>query len=192
MQLNFEVWLSALDNFTRARYIEGCALMFPLLDRAAKSRRPKDGNRARMSKFITDEIENVIALGTGLDVEFDPRGKKIVLGDESLGEVIYRLRCNVLHEAELPMDIEFMRLPGQFQFSLTPASGNSSAKLSVPAQFCEALHLALLSCPEYSSIPAQFAGRRIRFGRHEILPSQCIGKVSVLRQQLIFGVSASG
>lgn len=76
MQLNFRVWLSALDHFARANFIEGCALMFPLLDRAAKARRPKDGNKKRITAFIVDELENVIALGTGLDIEFPADGKK--------------------------------------------------------------------------------------------------------------------
>lgn len=166
--------------------------MFPLLDKAAKVRRPKEGNKKRMSAFMTDELENVISLCTGLDLQFSPNSQKIVLGRESVGEIFYRIRCSVLHEAETPDDIEFKRDPGKLSFSLTPATSTNNTKISVPAQFCEALHLVILGCPEYTAIPQDFAGRRIRFGRHEIMPSQCIGNFQILRQQLLSGVSLDG
>lgn len=189
MQLNFSVWLSALHNFNQPRFIEGCALMFPLVDKAAKKRRPKDSNRVRMSKSITDELERVIALGTGIDLEFDPNGQKIILGNEDIGEIFYKVRCSILHEAEIPELVHFSRQSGVFKFLLTPATPTSPATITVPAQFCEILLVALLGCPEYSSIPTEFVGRKIRFGRHEILPSQCIGNFSVLRHQLILGAT---
>lgn len=187
MQLNLPVWLSAIDHFSKARFIEGCALMFPLLDKAAKARRPGDGNKKRMCAFINDELENVIALGTGLDIHFAENNQKIILGTESIGEVFYRLRCSVLHEADIPERINFVRDGGIFVFSLTPETPSSPAIITVPGQFCEILHVALLGCPEYSSIPPEFIGRRIIFGRHKINPSDCIGKFGVLREQLLFG-----
>ena len=192
MQLNFPVWLSALDHFSRERFVEGCALMFPLLDRAAKARRPKDGNKKRMSAFITDELENVIALGTGLDIGFNNDNQKIIFGTEGIGEVFYRVRCSVLHEAEVPDHIEFVREGGKFVFSLSPATPSSPAIITVPGQFCEILHVTLLGCPEYTSIPREFVGRRIKFGRHTILPSDCIGRFGVLREQLLFGPPSNG
>ena len=192
MQLNLPVWLSALENFSRARFVEGCALMFPLLDNAAQARRPKDGNKKRMSAFITDELENVIALGTGLDIDFTKDNQKIIFGTESIGEVFYRVRCSVLHEAEVPDHIEFVREGGKFVFSLTPATPSSPAIVTVPGQFCEILHVTLLGCPEYTSIPSEFVGRRIKFGRHTILPSDCIGRFGVLREQLFFGPPSNG
>jgi hypothetical protein len=181
------MWLSGLDNFSRSNFIEGCALMFPLLDKAAKARRPKDGNKKRMSSFITDELENVISLGTGLDLAFSAGTDKIILGTENIGEIFYRIRCSILHEAEVPEHIKFVRVGGQFIFSLTPATSTSPAVITVPGQFCEVLHMVLLGCAEYTSIPKEFAGRRVRFGQHEIMPSQCIGNFGVLRQQLLFG-----
>jgi len=192
MQLNLTVWFSAIDNFTRLRFIEGCALMFPLVDKAAKLRRPKDSNRVRMSKFITDELEHVIALGTGLDIVFDPNSQKIILGNDNIGEIIYKVRCSVLHEAETPESIKFTRNLGVFQFSFLPATSESQATITVPAQFFEVLHVVLLGCPEYTSISSEFVGRKIRFGRHEIMPSQCVGNFAVLRQQLLFGVNLNG
>lgn len=166
--------------------------MFPLLDKAAKARRPKEGNKKRMCAFITDEFENVIALGTGLDIGFIKDSQKIILGTESIGEVFYRLRCSVLHEAEVPDHIEFVREGGRFVFSLTPATPSSPAIITVPGQFCEILHVALLGCPEYTSVPREFVGRRIKFGRHTIMPSDCIGRFGVLREQLLFGPSSNG
>ena len=192
MELNLPVWLSALDNFSKARFVEGCALMFPILDKAAKARRPNDNNKKRMSAFITDELENVIALGTGLDIGFAEDSQKIILGVESIGEVFYRVRCSVLHEAGVPDHIEFVREGGKFVFSLTPATPSSPAIVSVPGQFCEILHVTLLGCPEYTSIPREFVGRRIKFGRHTILPSDCIGRFGDLREQLLFDPSSNG
>jgi hypothetical protein len=172
--------------------MEGCALMFPLLDKAAKRRRPKDNNKLRMSKFIVDELEHVIALGTGLDLQFNPNGQKIVLGAENVGEVFYRLRCCVLHEVELPENVNFTRTPGSFEFAWKPATSVGPSTITVPAQFCELLHVALLGCPEYTSVSPAFLGRRVRFGRSEILPSQCVGKFGVLRHQLLFGTATGG
>jgi hypothetical protein len=166
--------------------------MFPLLDKAAKARRPKDGNKKRMSAFITDELENVIALGTGLNINFNKNGPKIVFGAESIGEVVYRVRCSILHEAEVPEHIEFVREGGKFEFSLKAATSSSPAIITIPGQFCEILHVALLGCPEYTSIPREFVGRRIKFGHHTILPADCIGRFGVLREQLIFGPSSNG
>ena len=192
MQFNFLFWLNALNHNARANFMEGCALMFPLLDKAAKQRRPKDTNTSRISKFTVDELEHVIALGTGLDVEFKPDGPKIIFGAESIGEVFYRLRCSVLHEAEMPENIRFTGTPGIFSFSWKLGDLTGESTITVPAQFCELLHVVLLGCPEYTSLPPAFIGRRIRFYKSEILPSQCVGKFWVLRKQLIFGAASGG
>ncbi len=160
--------------------------MFPILDKAAKTGYPSLGNKRRMSKFIADELERVIALGTGLDIKFHSE-RKIIFGTEDIGEVFYRLRCTVLHEAEVPDDIVFAREFGAFSFGLKRDEETGPATLFLPDQFCEMLHLTLLSCPEYTTLPQIFEGRGVRFGRHEIMPSQCVGNFGALRYQLLFG-----
>jgi hypothetical protein len=188
MEINFSLWLNGLGFFADGASIEGCALMFPILDKAAKNRYPNFGNKKRMSKFMADELERVIALGTGLDLKFNS-DRKIIFGTEDIGEVLYRLRCKVLHEADVPDDLVFTRESGVFEFALKRAEGTGPATIFLPDQFCELLHLTLLSCPEYSAIPQNFEGRRIRFGLHEIMPSQCVGNYGILRHQLLFGVN---
>lgn len=188
MQLNFNSWLSSLDSYAKSLYLEGCTLMFPLLDKTSKIRRPDEkSNKKRMVSFINDELENVIAIGTGLNVEFDSNGRKIILGDEGIAELFYRVRCAILHEAQMPENIIFKRQFGLFEFSLSPATSTTPLTISVPSEFCESLLLAILACPEYTSIPSEFNNRRIRFGRHEIMPSECVGNIEELRKQLIFG-----
>lgn len=108
-----------------------------------------------------------------------------MIGSESIGEIFYRVRCSILHEAEVPEHINFERVPGLFNFSLSPATTINPFTITVPGQFCDLLHVALLGCPEYTSIPKEFSGRRIRFAGHTILPSDCIGNFELLRQQLI-------
>lgn len=161
--------------------------MFPLLDKAAKIRRPGYGNKKRISLFINDELENIIELGTGLAIKFTTNDQKIVVGKEGIWELFYRVRNSILHEAETPDNITFERKSGIFAFSFIPSTNTKSASISVPAQFCEIMLILLISCPEYSSIPKEFVGRRIKFGRHEIMPSQCIGNFNTLKKQLIFG-----
>jgi hypothetical protein len=187
MQLNFMTWLSSLNHFSAGQTLEGATLMFPLLDRASKNRYPNFGNKKRMTLFLKDELEKVIALGTGLDLTFRQDGPKILFDTEHIGEVLYRLRCFLLHESEFPSDIEFTRNSGQFSFGWTKPTGASSATITLPDQFCECLLLVLLGCPEYKTLPLEFRGRKIRFGRHEILPSTCVGQFGILRQQLLFG-----
>jgi hypothetical protein len=162
--------------------------MFPILDKAAKTRYPGLGNKRRMSKFIADELEHVIALGTGLDIKFYSE-RKIIFGVEDIGEVFYRLRCTVLHEAKVPDDIVFTLESGAFGFRVKRDDETGPATLFLPDQFCEMLHLTLLSCPEYTVIPQVFEGRGVRFGSHEIMPSQCVGNFGTLRHQLLFGVN---
>lgn len=187
MQLNFSVWLSSLDNFSSSRFIEGCALLFPLVDKAAKARRRKDTNRNRISGYIIDELEKIIALGTGIDIEFAPgENKKIILGEESIGEIFYRIRCSVVHEAETPDSIVFTDQPGVFEFGL------SETNITVPKLFCVALLFVVLASPEYSNVPSEFIGRKIRFGQHEIMPSQCVGNYDETRKQLLCRVQNNG
>jgi hypothetical protein len=190
MQLNFKAWLSSLNHFSVGQTLEGATLMFPLLDRASKMRYPNLGNKKRMTLFLKDELENVIALGTGLDLKFRHDGPKILFDIEHVGEVIYRHRCCLLHEAEFPPDLVFVRNPGQFSFGWTKPKDTETATITLPDQFCECLLLVLLGCPEYKSLPLEFRGRKIRFGRHEILPSTCVGQFGILRKQLLFGTDA--
>jgi hypothetical protein len=172
MQLNLSVWLSALNHFTQSSFLEGCALLFPLVDKAAKARRPKGRNRDRMVAYFTDELEHVIALGTGLDLKFNPSGSKIDFGGKSVGEVMYAVRCEVLHEAQFPLRIEFVDGAGSFAFG---------------QDHFECLLVVVLASPEFTSVPKEFLGRAVRFARHKIVPSQCVGSWGETRTQLLFG-----
>ena len=189
MKLNMPVWLNALNFFIRNHSISGAALSFPIIDKAAKIRYPsknkKDlNNKIRMINWFNDEFENTVEIGTGLRLNFsDCAKRKLQLGSESIGEIIYRVRCSVLHEIENPVDVKFDYDPSGMIFGCdTDPAG--TVVVTVPANYLASMHLVALASPEYTSITDEFNGRRIKFLGAIITPSLCVGNYQILREQV--------
>jgi len=187
MELNISTWLNALEFFLigRQRLLEACTLSFPIVDKAAKARaiaknpsaKGDPCNKVRMVGYFTEEFEQTVALATGIRPDFtSDADKKVVLGDKSIGEWIYHVRNSYLHESGAPNDVVFLpRQPGKLCFGIVDGK---TAQIS--EDFFLFQHFAVLVSPEYTSLPAEFAGKRIRFGGATINPSECLGNFDAL------------
>ena len=186
------VWLNALNFFIARSAISGAALSFPIIDKAAKKRYPPrnkndSNNKVRMINWFNDEFENIVEIGTGNKLNFSGATKnKLQIGSEGIGDIIYRVRCSVLHEMENPVDVKFDDDPGGMTFgSNIDASGR--VDVIIPAHYLASMHLVALASPEYKSITDEFVGRRIKFLGSVITPSLCVGNYQVLRDQIFNG-----
>lgn len=134
-----------------------------------------------MVGYFSDEFGKTVALATGIKLNIAPgAGMKVTLGEKSVGEWIYHVRNSYLHESGAPDDVVFLpHQPGQLRFGIVDGK---TAEIS--EDFFLFQRIAVLASPEYTSLPAEFVGKRIRFGGVTINPSECLGNFDALMGQL--------
>jgi len=115
----------------------------PPIDATAKKRYPRKGVGARIEKFLNDEINTIIKLGTGIGPIFVDKGG-INLGDESLERRLYKLvRCGLVHDAEWPHEVAISRKGrGKMHF------GYSNRVFIIPDNYIRMLPIILIGAPE--------------------------------------------
>jgi hypothetical protein len=110
MKININTLLTCLKVRADEDLNSTLTLVFPIVDKASRLKYSTiNGNEKRMIKFINDIFNNIYLIRYSKNAAPIQNGNIIYANKSGItvGSILYKLRCKLLHEAEHDFKIEF-------------------------------------------------------------------------------------
>jgi hypothetical protein len=110
MTLDIQTIISCLDLNKNGNLQGALSLVFPIIDNISGEKFPSiNGNKARMVKYFDEVFNDIYILFNKSETNLITPSNiifKTEIGD-TIGEVLYSLRCQILHESNCDYNIQF-------------------------------------------------------------------------------------